>query len=142
MIAHIRNGVLIQQYRGDTGWVTLEDGNKMSPPVLGTYGNDKIVPVVEEINDTSTGTVSTVRTDTGWQVESDRVYRLITVRDMTAQEIADQVTAEIDNADAELTNDRRLKALATAIWHTNKGTVPAQALSSPAAYKQWLKSLM
>lgn len=95
-IAHIRSGRLVRTYSQQDdgsykGWVDLESGDKASPPQLGYIsGNDKIVPMVEETQNTSTGTVRTVRTDTGWQVEADRVYRLITIRDMTEQELLDR----------------------------------------------------
>ena len=49
---------------------------------------------------------------------------------------------EIDAADARLDTDRAFKAVATALWHVAKGTVPTQALVSPANYKTWLRSLM
>ena len=101
-LAHIRNGQIIRRYSGPpySGWVDLEDGRKASPPVEGfADGNDKIVPVVEETQDTSTGP-DIFRSDTGWQVEADRVYRLITIRDMTPAEIdlRDQgrATSEVD----------------------------------------------
>ena len=51
---------------------------------------------VEEQQDTSTGFL-TVRDDTGWQVESDRLYRLVTIRDMTSQEIDDRHTNRATN---------------------------------------------
>ena len=61
-LAHIRNGQIIKQFPLGRGWVTLEDGRKVSPPVAGFVdGNDKIVPMVEEVQDTSTGTVPVVR---------------------------------------------------------------------------------
>lgn len=102
-LAHIRSGQLIRQYRPSPdgayrGWVDLENGQRTSPPVDGMVnGNDKIVPVVEETQDTSTGP-DTVKSDSGYQVEANRVYRLISIRDMTAQEIADRLLARASNA--------------------------------------------
>ena len=141
-LAHIRNGQLIARYGDDgKGWVTLESGSKMSPPVVGTYGNDKIVPIVEEYQDTSTGTVRTITEDTGWQIEADRVYRLVTKRDMTAQELADVAAAEQASAFNKLDNRIELKIIGSALWHIARGTVPAPALDSPANFKTWLRSL-
>jgi len=143
MLAHIRNGQLVTRYADDgKGWVTLENGSKMSPPVVGTYGNDKIVPVVQESQDNSTGTVRTITEDTGWQVEADRVYRLIAKRDMTAQELADATTQENTSALLKLDNRVELKIIVTAMWHIAKGTVPPLALDSPANFKTWLRSLL
>ena len=110
MLAHIRNDQLIRQYSSDRGWVILEDGNRMSPPVAGTYGNDRIVPVVEETSDTSTGP-DTVRTDTGWQVEASRVYRLTTIRDMTVQEIDDRDTQRAATEVDKVLGDIQRRAL-------------------------------
>jgi hypothetical protein len=140
MIAHIRNGEIVRQYSSEKGWVELEDGSRMSPPVIGTYGNDKIVPVVEETKDTSTGS-DIVTTDSGYQVEADRVYRLVTIRDMTLQEIADRDAALREKAINQIDREDALKAVARAIWHVHNGSVPTQ-VNTPAKFRQWLRQLM
>ena len=85
-LAHIRNGQIIRRYGESRGWVKLENGSAASPPVAGfVSGNDKIVEIVEEVTDTSTGPdVIRLRTET---VEADRVLVATSIRDMTAQEI-------------------------------------------------------
>lgn len=86
MLAHVRNGQVVQVYKDNNGWITLEDGRKASPPVFGFVdGNDKIVPIVEETQDTSTGPDKV--TGRSVIVEVDRVLRLTSIRDMTQEEI-------------------------------------------------------
>ena len=100
--ALVRNGAVIRKYSGEKGWVILEGGGKVSPPVLGyTNGNDNIVPVVEETNDTSTGSdIVTTRVET---VEADRVLVVTTIRDMTAQELdEDKTNRAVSEADMVL----------------------------------------
>ena len=134
MLAHIRSGQIIRQYSPDRGWVILENGNRMSPPVAGTYGNDKIVPVVEETSDTSTGP-DTVRTDTDWQVEASRVYRLITVRDMTAQEIDDRDTQRAATEVDKVLGDIQRRALNVMFETIN--TVRTNAGQQPITLQQY-----
>lgn len=134
-VAHVRNGEIIRQYSNGKGWVDLEDGSRMSPPVVGTYGNDKIVPVVEETNDTSTGTVDVVITDTRFQVEADRVYRLRTIRDKTQAELEadeDDRTAE----DLQRKTGKALFRLANEIQ-----SLKGQAPLTVDQFKNWWKNL-
>ena len=147
--AHIRLGTptkFINKFVGPSGFSRLEDNRRINisnAPVPFTLGNDKLVPYTLVTNDTSTGP-DTVRTDTGDVVDPDDngVTRTITIRDMTAQEIEDRETSDDDDAEFELDNNKAFKALARAIWHTEKGTAPAQAFANPANYKAWLRSLM
>ena len=85
-LAQIRNGEIIKRFAAEKGWFQLEDGRWASPPVAGfTSGNDKIVPVVEETNDTSTTDAkASSQTQT---VEAERVLIVRTIRDRTAEEI-------------------------------------------------------
>lgn len=141
--AHIRNGQIIKMFGGPSGYLVNEDGRRTDVSKIDIgwqLGNDRLVAVVEETQDTSTG-ADIVRTDTGYQIEADRVYRLITIRDMTAQEIADRVEQEIAENDRELTEMRVLRALATGMWHIHNRSVPAQ-VNTPARFREWLKSLM
>ena len=47
MYVHVRNGEFIQRFPTAKGWVTLENGNKVSPPVAGfVEGNDMVVAEV------------------------------------------------------------------------------------------------
>lgn len=106
MLAHVRNGELIRLFRPDPndvyrGILSLENGGTASPPQEGyVNGNDKVLPVVEETSDSSTGP-DKHRTDSGYQVETDRVYRLITVRDMTQQELDDRELERATNASTQ-----------------------------------------
>ena len=103
--AHIRNGVKLAMYVDERGRVKLENGGFVSPLVIGYInGNDKIVEVVRETDDTSTGPdIVTTRTET---VEANRVHILTEIRDMTAQEIDDR-----DNARAVSEADQALAQL-------------------------------
>lgn len=85
-LAHIRNGAIIRTYGSSQGWMTLEDGRQVSPPVEGFVdGADRVVPIVDETVDNSTGAdVVRERTET---IEATRVLRTTTVRDMTALEL-------------------------------------------------------
>ena len=94
-LAHIRGGEIIKRYAESRGWVQLENGSWSSPPIEGfVSGNDKIVPIVEEVTDTSTGP-DTVRTRIE-TVEADRVLVATAIRDMTAQEITARDNANKD----------------------------------------------
>lgn len=141
-IAHIRNGAVIKRFGAEIGWITLEDGRKTSPPVVGFVdGNDKVVVVVDEVQDTSTGG-QTVKTVGEWQVEADRVYRLTTIRDKTQEEIDAQIEANKDAASESLDISPELKALATAIYLMGKGNTSPQVFTNPTNFKTWLRSLM
>lgn len=147
--AHIRIGsppLIIGKFDGPNGFSRLEDGRRVDisqAPIGYQIENDKLVAYTLTTNDTSTGP-DIVRTDTGDVIAPDNseVTRTITIRDMTAQEIEDRETEGDADAERGLDNNKALKALARAIWHTEKGTAPAQAFDSPANYKAWLRSLM
>jgi hypothetical protein len=81
ILAHIRSGQIIRKYTDGKGRVTLENGDTVSPPVVGYIsGNDRIVEVVEQTVDNSTGpNVSRAVVET---VEADRVLRTITITDV------------------------------------------------------------
>lgn len=139
MYAHIRNGQIINQFRDLRGWVTLENGDKMSPPVVGTYGEDKIVPVVVDNQDTSTGTVPTTVEDTGFTVEPDRVYRLVTTRDMTPAELdAFNTTRAVKEVDKVL-GDIQRRALNVLFDTIN--TVRTNAGQQPITLQQYVAAL-
>ena len=85
MIAHIRGGDIIGRYAEAKGRVTFKNGRTVSPPAVGIYGNEQIVPVVEVMVDNSTGTRTTqavVET-----VEADRVLRTVTISDVPIEDI-------------------------------------------------------
>ena len=96
--SHIRNGVRLATFSSEKGRVQLENGGFVSPLVIGyVNGNDKIVEVVRETQDTSTGPdIVTTRTET---VEANRVHILTEIRDMTAQEISDRRDAIVNQID-------------------------------------------
>ena len=93
-VAHIRNGEIIKTYEEGEGLITFEDGDRWQTAVLGTWGNDKVVPIETVTNDTST-IPETVRTRT-IVVEADRVLITNTIRDMTAQELDEKADQEIE----------------------------------------------
>jgi hypothetical protein len=85
-LAHIRNGSLIRTYVTGKGWVDLENGQRASPPVDGyVNGNDKVVPYVDEIVDTSTKPQTV--TTTVDVVEANRVVRRTTISDMSIEAV-------------------------------------------------------
>lgn len=114
-LAHIRSGAIVKEYGGATGWVVLEDGRMVSPPVEGFEdGNDKIVPVVTETVDNSTGPET--RRETSQVIEAARVLRTITIRDATAQEIDNVKTQEANSIQDVLlkvitNHENRIRAL-------------------------------
>ena len=137
-LAHIRNGQIIRRYGESKGWVELENGSKASPPVAGfVSGNDKIVPIVEEITDTSTGpdTLST-RTET---VEADRVLVATAIRDMTAQEITARDNANKDG-EANSVQDVLIKVITN---HENRiRTLEARPEVTEAQVRTFLRGLL
>ena len=101
-LAQIRNGEIIKRFGSDRGWFQLEDGRWCSPPVAGfTDGNDKIVPIEEVTEDTSTGSEKVSQfTQT---VEADRVLIATTIRDKTEQELeSSKDVLVLDQADQVL----------------------------------------
>lgn len=101
MLAHIRNGKIIKRFSGKRGWFTCEDGAKCSPPTAGfVRGNDRIVPIEEVTEDTSTTDQKIATTQT--TVEADRVIVTRTIRDKTAQELSDEQDVLIASAADQL----------------------------------------
>tara|TARA_R110000782_G_scaffold21707_1_gene58147 strand:+ start:70 stop:600 length:531 start_codon:yes stop_codon:yes gene_type:complete len=85
MIAHIKDGKVVNTYHEPKGRVTFENGLTVSPPTVGTYGVEQIVPVVEVTIDNSTGTSK--RRATVVTVEADRVLRTVTISDVPIEDI-------------------------------------------------------
>ena len=85
MIAHVRGGAIIRKYTEAKGRVTFENGRTVSPPAVGIYGDEQIVPVVEVTVDNSTGT--NTRSAIVETVEADRVLRTVTISDVPIEEI-------------------------------------------------------
>lgn len=122
MFAHIRNGEIIKTLSEERGWITLANGDHVSPPLVGDYGTggDKVVPVIEENFDNSTGNVPTVLDDTGFVVEASRVYRSKTLRDMNQAELdAFNDTKAAKEADKVL-GDIQRRALNVNLFLTNQ----------------------
>lgn len=96
MLAHVRDGHVIRVYRAPEGWVTLADGQKVSPPVAGyVNGPDRIVEAAEEVVDEST-TALTVRAQETL-IDRDRVILRTVVRDMPQEQRAALIRAERDD---------------------------------------------
>ena len=136
--AHVRNGQIIKMFNGPSGYLVVEDGRKtdVSRIDIGwSLGNDRLIAVVEEVQDTSTGTIGVVKTDTGYQLEADRVYRLITIRDKTQ--------AELDaDADKEATQDLEFKTAKAHFRLANEiRELKGQQPLTVAQFKTWWKSL-
>lgn len=93
-LAHIRSGAIVKQFTNPNK-IQLEAGGFVHSPEAGfENGNDKVVPIVVEQVDTSTG-ADVVRDQTK-TVETDRVLITVTTRDKTAQEITDEDELQLD----------------------------------------------
>lgn len=112
MLVHIRDGKVIRRYQGETGWVILADGRRVSPPVAGFKdGPDMIVPMVVETIDDSTraSTVTTRET----VIEKDRVIDRVVIEDAPVAQLVAEVKAEAKaRADTTQPADARLEMLA------------------------------
>jgi hypothetical protein len=85
MIAHIKDGKVVNTYPEAKGRVTFANGDTVSPPDLGAYGDEQIVPVVLVTVDNSTGTRK--RSSIVQTVEADRVLRTTTISNIPIEEI-------------------------------------------------------
>jgi hypothetical protein len=84
MLAHIRGGKVIGTYHDGKGRVTFGNGQTVSPPTAGVYGDEQLVPIVEVTVDNSTTEWTTsTSVDT---VEADRVLRTVTISDVGIEE--------------------------------------------------------
>jgi hypothetical protein len=84
-IAHIKERKVIRTYHSGKGRVAFANGDTVSPPTAGTYGNEQLVPVVVVTVDNSTTTrtkQATVET-----VEADRVLRTVTISDVSIEDV-------------------------------------------------------
>lgn len=134
-LAHIRSGAIIQRFSGEKGWLTLEDGRKVSPPVEGfTDGNDAVVPIVEETVDTSTGPNTTATTEE--IVEASRVLRRRMIRDLTQAEIDAARNSALDRLVDEVQWKAIFKLLN--IVRANNGQQPVTV----AQFKAWIAEEM
>jgi hypothetical protein len=85
MLAHIKEGKVISTYHSGKGRVAFANGDTVSPPTAGTYGNEQLVPVVVVTVENSTTTrtkQATVET-----VEADRVLRTVTITDIPIEDV-------------------------------------------------------
>lgn len=90
---HVRNGVILGRYSGETGWIELENGSKVSPIIIGFVdGNDKVLPVREVVNNTGSGKY--VKTQVVEEVLADEVVITTTITTMTPQEIDETTGTE------------------------------------------------
>ena len=63
MLAHIKEGKVIRTYHDGKGRVTFANGDTVSPPTAGTYGNEQLVTIVVVTVDNSTTTRTKRATD-------------------------------------------------------------------------------
>lgn len=84
-IAHVRNDKIIKTYNEGKGRVILENGDTVSPPVVGyTNGNDKLLPIViEEVDNSASQSTTRSMVET---IEADRVVRVTTISDRTVEQ--------------------------------------------------------
>lgn len=136
--AHIRSGAVVKKFNSEKGWIKLEGGGQASPVVIGFVdGNDKVVPVTEVLNDTST--IPQTITTRVEEVLADSVTITKTIRDKTQQEIDDTETERLFNLNQAFDDDPLIKAVYDATWRIAKGNVPASALVNKAAWRKWFK---
>jgi hypothetical protein len=99
MLAHIRGGQVIGTYHDGKGRVTFGNGQTVSPPAAGVYGDEQLVPIVVVTVDKSTTTRTTsASVDT---VEADRVLRTVTISDMTIEDIRAALNHEVNRTYSE-----------------------------------------
>ena len=92
MLAHVRNGELIRTFQGNIGRVECENGDVVTPPVVGyVNGSDLIVPYVTVTVDNST----TNYTDQTRTVlfAGNKVVKTITISDTNLAEVEASVRA-------------------------------------------------
>jgi hypothetical protein len=85
MLAHIKEGEVVRTYDDAKGRVVFANGDTVSPPTAGTYGNEQLVPVVVVTVDNSTTTRTTRATVE--TVEDARVLRTVTISDVSIEDI-------------------------------------------------------
>lgn len=138
MLAHIRNGSVIAKYTTETGFVHLENGDFVSPPVSGyVNGNDKVVPVIDVLDDTSSGP-NVVVTKTQ-MVNSDNVTITTHIRNKTAQEIDDEAGQTALTQSNDLTIKLHKLELAGLFWLVND--VRARHSQAAVTVDQFLTNL-
>jgi hypothetical protein len=85
MLAHIKEGKVIRTYHDGKGRVAFENGDTVSPPTAGTYGNEQLLPVVVVTVDNSTTTrTKQAAVET---VEDARVLRTVTISDIPIEDV-------------------------------------------------------
>jgi|TARA_R110000744_G_scaffold87264_1_gene170483 hypothetical protein len=92
VLAHVRNGELIRTFQGNIGRVECENGDVVTPPVVGyVNGSDLIVPYVTVTVDNST----TNYTDQTRTVlfDGNKVVKTITISDTNLAEVEASVRA-------------------------------------------------
>lgn len=125
--AHIRNGALIGTYNGERGTIPLEGGGSASPVVLGyVNGNDKVVPIVVQNVDNSTG--PDTKTSRVTDVQADQVVITITKSDMTPAELAAEADNDVNQFSRQFVkfvrnHENRLRLVENAALGTNKQPV-------------------
>lgn len=137
---HVRNGQVIARYNGEKGWLKLENGKKASPVVIGFVdGNDKVIPIVDDKIDNSTGSdvVAEVTTDWTIQTKPDRYYRLRTIRDKTATEITNEAEEVKNQLQKYLTEEPQIKPVYDCLYRLAKGNVPVP--DDKKSFNVWFK---
>lgn len=98
------------------------------------------VPYLNITNDTSTGP-DKVYEDPVENIYADRVERVSTIRDMTAQELDDQDTSGVDSL---MDSNGINRALAQVVFQlvNDVRTLNSQATITPTQFKTYLKGLI
>lgn len=142
--AHIRKGKVVKMYRGERGTLLLENGDTVSPVVLGwvsTNGNEKVVPVIERESHENLEP-NPIRENGEWVVNPDEVRRVIRYRDRTPEELDQVVQAKKQKKLSVLEDDENLQIM-KAMYQivSTDSRIPAQAKTSEKAFFDWVASL-
>ena len=149
--AHVRSGSVMSFYNGERGKVILENGNVVTPIVIGyQFGNDKILPTRKVINGDSSWPISSKSID----VQADEVIITFNYREKTTQEIEGEKD-ELANNSLGREEFKMLKLAFGGLWAAYQVRVPggtvndfAQELQAAAdsipnnKFKQWIKSVL
>lgn len=136
MYAKIEGGQIVKRKDLDPSFV-------LDPAEAQALGKPYWLPIVEEFEDLSTGPMK-AKDVIGPEIQADRVYRKVTVRDMTQAELDARAEQQKVDAEEKLDVHPAFKALAVALFETVndvrqlKGQQPVTAQQ----FKAFLRSKM